>query len=82
MKRRIFLASAASAASAVLTACGPIGSALNDNATVRNVLASAERLDHALIGTRGLAREYRESDVDRMFRITVLQLRAIAATEG
>lgn len=69
MKRRIFLASAASAASAVLTACGPIGSALNDKATVRNVLASAERLDHALIGTRGLAREYRESDVDRMFRI-------------
>lgn len=65
MKRRIFLASAVSA----LAGCGPIGSALNDNRTVRAVLASAERLNHAAIGTRGLAREYRDADVDRMFRI-------------
>ena len=65
MKRRIFLASAAS----VLAGCGPIGSALNGNRAVRAVLASAERLNHAAIGTRGLAREYRDSDVDKMFRI-------------
>lgn len=65
MRRCIFLASAVSA----LAGCGPIGSALNNNRTVRAVLASAERLNHAAIGTRGLAREYRDSDVDKMFRI-------------
>lgn len=66
MKRRIFLASTVSAA---LAGCGPIGTALNSNDAVKNVLASAERLDHALIGTRGMAREYRDSDVDRQFRV-------------
>ncbi len=66
MKRRIFLASTASA---VLAGCGPVGSALNNNKVVKSVLASVEGLNHALIGTRGLAREYRESDVDRNFRV-------------
>ena len=61
MKRRLFLASAASA----LAGCGPISAALNENDGVRRVLASAEGLNHALIGTRGLAREYRDRDVDR-----------------
>jgi DMSO/TMAO reductase YedYZ molybdopterin-dependent catalytic subunit len=61
VKRRIFLASSASA---ILTGCGPIANALNNNATVQKVLASAEGLNRALIGTRGLAREYRESDVN------------------
>ena len=65
MKRRIFLASAAS----TLAGCGPIGSALNNNAAVRRVLASAEGLNHALIGTRGMARLYAEKDVDRVFRV-------------
>jgi DMSO/TMAO reductase YedYZ molybdopterin-dependent catalytic subunit len=65
MKRRIFLASAASA----LAGCGPIGTALNGNDSVRRILASAEGLNHLLIGTRGLAREYRDSDVDRQFRV-------------
>ena len=65
MKRRIFLASAAS----VLTGCGPIGSALNNNAAVRRVLTAAEGLNHALIGTRGMARLYGENDVDRIFRV-------------
>lgn len=65
MKRRIFLASAAS----VLTGCGPISAALNNNEAVRRVLASAEPLNHLLIGTRGLAREYRDRDVDRNFRV-------------
>jgi DMSO/TMAO reductase YedYZ molybdopterin-dependent catalytic subunit len=65
MRRRIFLASAVSA----LAGCGPISSALNSNESVRRVLASAEVLDHLAIGTRGLAREYRERDVDRHFRI-------------
>ena len=65
MKRRLFLASAA----ASLAGCGPIGSALNGNENVRRILASAEGLNHLLIGTRGLAREYRDSDVDRNFRV-------------
>jgi DMSO/TMAO reductase YedYZ molybdopterin-dependent catalytic subunit len=65
VKRRLFIASAASA----LAGCGPISAALNENAGVRGVLASAESLNHALIGTRGLAREYREQDVDRQFRV-------------
>jgi DMSO/TMAO reductase YedYZ molybdopterin-dependent catalytic subunit len=65
MKRRIFLASAG----ATLAGCGPIGSALNNNDVVRRVLASAEALDHGLIGTRGLARVYGERDVDRSFRV-------------
>jgi DMSO/TMAO reductase YedYZ molybdopterin-dependent catalytic subunit len=65
MKRRIFLASAVSA----LAGCGPIGTALNGNDNVRRILASVEGVNHLLIGTRGLAREYRDSDVDRHFRI-------------
>jgi DMSO/TMAO reductase YedYZ molybdopterin-dependent catalytic subunit len=65
MKRRLFLASAASA----LAGCGPISSTLSQNETWQRVLASVEPLDHTLIGTRGLAREYRESDVDRHFRV-------------
>jgi DMSO/TMAO reductase YedYZ molybdopterin-dependent catalytic subunit len=65
MRRRLFLASAASA----LAGCGPIGSALNNNDSVRRILASAEGLNHFLIGTRGLAREYRDNDVDRHFRV-------------
>jgi DMSO/TMAO reductase YedYZ molybdopterin-dependent catalytic subunit len=66
MKRQLFIAGSMSAA---LAGCGPIGSALNNNDTVRRVLASAEGLNHALIGTRGMAREYRDSDVDRVFRV-------------
>ena len=65
MKRRIFLASAATA----LAGCGPIGTALNNNDTVRRILSAAEPVNHALIGTGGLAREYADGDVDRVFRV-------------
>lgn len=65
MKRRIFIASAASA----LTGCGPISSALNGNETVHRILGAAQPLNYLLIGTRGMAREYREQDVDREFRV-------------
>lgn len=65
MKRRLFLSSAVSA----LAGCGPISAALSENDGVRRALASVEGLNHALIGTRGLAREYRERDVDRHFRV-------------
>lgn len=66
MKRRLFIASSVSAA---LASCAPIGTALNDNMAVHNILGSVETLNHALIGTRGLARQYRDSDVDRDFRV-------------
>ncbi len=52
-----------------LAGCGPIGTALNGNDNVRRILASVEGLNHVLIGTRGLAREYRDNDVDRHFRV-------------
>ena len=65
MKRRIFVASAISA----LAGCGPLSSRLSNNAGFNRILASAEGLNHALIGTHGLAREYRERDVDAQFRV-------------
>jgi DMSO/TMAO reductase YedYZ molybdopterin-dependent catalytic subunit len=65
MRRRLFLASAASA----LAGCGPVSAAIAQNESLRRVLASVEGLNHGLIGTRGLAREYREADVDRHFRV-------------
>jgi DMSO/TMAO reductase YedYZ molybdopterin-dependent catalytic subunit len=65
MRRRLFLASATS----LLAGCGPIGSALNSSDAVRRILASAEPLNHLLIGTHGLAREYRDRDVDVHFRV-------------
>ena len=36
------------------------------------MLGSAQGLNHALIGTRGMAREYRDADVDREFRVNGL----------
>ena len=65
MKRQLFIASSLSA----LAGCGPISAALSENDGVKRVLASAEALNHAVIGTRGLAREYRERDIDRNFRV-------------
>lgn len=65
MKRRLFVASTLSAA---LSGCAA-GNALSQNATVRSILTSVDPLNHALIGTRGSAREYTEADVDRNFRV-------------
>ncbi len=65
MKRRLFIASSFS----TLAGCGPISAALSQNDGVQRVLASAEPLDHLLIGTRGLAREYADREVDRNFRV-------------
>jgi DMSO/TMAO reductase YedYZ molybdopterin-dependent catalytic subunit len=65
VKRRLFLASAVSA----LSGCGPVSSALSQNGGIVRALGTVEGLNHLLIGTRGLAREYRDSDVDRNFRV-------------
>lgn len=66
MKRKLFIATSVTAA---LSACGPISNGLNNNAAFHRLLESAEPLNHSLIGTRGLAREYRDADVDREFRV-------------
>lgn len=64
MKRRLFLA----AGTAALAGCAKVSNALNDSSSVHGVLDAAERLNHAVIGTRGRAKLYRESDIDRDFR--------------
>jgi DMSO/TMAO reductase YedYZ molybdopterin-dependent catalytic subunit len=69
VKRRLFVASSLSALG--LTACGPIKESLT-NGPFRNVLLSTEKLNHRVIGTHGLAREYRDADIDRNFRVNGL----------
>ncbi|MBV8637748.1 MAG: molybdopterin-dependent oxidoreductase [Candidatus Eremiobacteraeota bacterium] len=69
MNRKLFIATSISSA---LAACSPIGTALNNNQKFHAALGSAEKLNHALIGTRGMAREYRDGDVDRDFRVNGL----------
>ena len=69
MNRKLFIATSISSA---LAACSPIGTALNNNQKFHDALESAERQNHAVIGTRGLAREYRDGDVDRSFRVNGL----------
>jgi DMSO/TMAO reductase YedYZ molybdopterin-dependent catalytic subunit len=68
MKRKLFIAGSMTA----LAGCSPIGTALNNNPGFDKVLASAGTLDHALIGTRGMAREYSERDIDKVFRVNGL----------
>jgi DMSO/TMAO reductase YedYZ molybdopterin-dependent catalytic subunit len=65
VKRRLFVASTLSAA---LSGCGA-GNALTQNQVVHDILTSVDPLNHALIGTRGMAREYTDADVDRVFRV-------------
>jgi DMSO/TMAO reductase YedYZ molybdopterin-dependent catalytic subunit len=66
MKRRLFLASSLSALG--LAGCGPIKDSLT-NGPFRGALLSTEKLNHVVIGTHGLARQYREQDIDRTFRV-------------
>ena len=69
MKRRLFIATSISSA---LAACSPIGTALNNNATFHNLLGGAQKLNHTAFGTRGMAREYSDADIDRHFRVNGL----------
>jgi len=66
VKRRLFVATGAAAA---LTGCSSITNGLNRNTAIRRILTSAEGLNHTLIGTHGLAKTYRDADVDREFRL-------------
>ena len=65
MKRSLFVASSLGAA---LAGCGPVTNALNGNAQVKGVIDSAENLNRLVIGTRGLAKVYPDSAIDRDFR--------------
>jgi DMSO/TMAO reductase YedYZ molybdopterin-dependent catalytic subunit len=65
MKRRLFVASSLSAVT--LAGCAA-GNALTQNQTVHKILSSVDVLNHGLIGTRGMAKEYTDADVDRHFR--------------
>jgi DMSO/TMAO reductase YedYZ molybdopterin-dependent catalytic subunit len=64
MRRRLFVATSLAA----LTGCASTANALNDG-PAHGLLAAAERLNQALIGTRGRAKLYGEADIDREFRV-------------
>ncbi len=69
MRRKLFIASSLSALG--LTACGQVKDTLT-NGPFRNALHATEKLNHVVIGTRGMAREYKDSDVDAQFRVNGL----------
>lgn len=69
MKRRLFIAGTIWSA---LTACSPLGTALNGNRSVQRILDLAEPLNRALIGTRGQAQTYPESAISKVFPIDSL----------
>ncbi|GAC1579520.1 MAG: molybdopterin-binding protein [Candidatus Elarobacter sp.] len=79
MKRSLFVASSLSALG--LTACGPVKDSLT-NGPFRNVLLSTEKLNHQVIGTHGLAREYADGDVDVNFRVNGLDTPSDATYTG
>jgi DMSO/TMAO reductase YedYZ molybdopterin-dependent catalytic subunit len=67
MKRRLFVASLTASG---LVACGPVKSQLTTS--LHDTLAGAENLNHAVLGTRGMAHLYSEADIDRDFRVNGL----------
>ncbi len=64
MKRGLFVATSLSAA---LAGCARVTNALNDNTGIKGVVDSAERLNHLVIGTHGMAKLYPASDVTEPF---------------
>jgi DMSO/TMAO reductase YedYZ molybdopterin-dependent catalytic subunit len=68
MKRKLFVASSLSALG--LTGCGfHLGNKLNETSWIHDALGTVQPVNHALIGTRGMAKLYRDADVDREFRV-------------
>ena len=64
MKRSVFLASLG------LTGCGyHLGNKLTETTWIHNALGIVQPINHGLIGTHGMARLYKESDIDRNFRV-------------
>jgi len=60
VKRRLFVASSLAAA---LAGCDRVTNGLNEWQPAHNAIGVEEDLDRALIGTRGMAQLYRESDI-------------------
>jgi hypothetical protein len=79
VKRRLFLASSLSALG--LAGCGPVKDSLT-NGPFRTVLEWPEHWNHAVIGTHGLVRTYREADIDRDFRIDSLDTPSDSVYQG
>jgi DMSO/TMAO reductase YedYZ molybdopterin-dependent catalytic subunit len=69
MNRRLFIATSFTG---VLAGCSAIGTRLNDNERFHNIIDSAEAVNERIIGTHGLAREYRVSDISREFPVNSL----------
>jgi DMSO/TMAO reductase YedYZ molybdopterin-dependent catalytic subunit len=69
MNRRLFIATSLTG---VLAGCSAIGTRLNDNERFHNIIDSAEAVNERIIGTHGLAREYRVSDISREFPVNSL----------
>jgi DMSO/TMAO reductase YedYZ molybdopterin-dependent catalytic subunit len=79
VKRRLFVASSLSALG--LAGCGQVKESLT-NGPFRGALLSTEKLNDAVIGTHGMAREYKDSDVDRDFRVNGLDTPSDATYGG
>ena len=63
MKRSLFLGALG------LTGCGyHLGNKLTETTWIHNALGVVQPLDHRIIGTRGMAKLYTESAIDRNFR--------------
>lgn len=69
MNRKLFIATSLTAA---LSACGPIGTKLNENGGFHNALESAEALNERVIGTHGRVREYTAGDISANFPLDSL----------
>lgn len=69
MKRRLFIAGTMSS---TVVGCAPIGTALNGSKGFNRFLNVVEPLNHALIGTRGLAQTYPESAITPDFPVESL----------
>jgi DMSO/TMAO reductase YedYZ molybdopterin-dependent catalytic subunit len=68
VKRQLFVATSLSALG--LTACGPAKQSLTN--ALREPLDSVQGLNHALIGTRGMAKLYPDSAIDYDYRVNGL----------
>ena len=64
MKRGLFVATSLGAA---LAGCARVTNGLNDNVQVKSIVDSAESLNHAIIGTHGMAKIYADSEITQDF---------------
>jgi len=68
VKRRLFVATSLGAALAGCAKVGQVTNALNGNGPIHQAIGIVQPLDHGVFGTRGMARVYPDSYVDKDFR--------------